>query len=104
MEEATSISLGLMDWGGEEEEGHPLIGPTDLPNQMDLEVVITFHQGLVFHRERTDAMLPNSAPSFHSAPNSEHMSLVDGFWALDTRFYVANFLDLELKIPIPAPI
>ena len=46
MEEATSISLGLMEWGGEEEEGHPLIGPTDLPNQMDLEVVITFHQGL----------------------------------------------------------
>ena len=62
---------------------------------------------LVFHRERIDAMLPNSAPSFHFAPNSEHMSLVDGFWAPDTRFYVPNFLDLELKVQtllIPAPI
>lgn len=48
IEEATSISLGLTDWGGEEEEGHPLIGPTDLPNQMELEVVTTFHQGLHF--------------------------------------------------------
>lgn len=47
MEEARSISLGLIVWRGEEEEGHhPLIGPTDLPNQMELEVVTTFHQGL----------------------------------------------------------
>lgn len=46
MEEARSISLGLIVRGGEEEEGHPLIGPTDLPNQMELEVVTTFHQGL----------------------------------------------------------
>lgn len=72
---------------------------------MDLEIGLPpFTRDSTCVSQRKDwCVLPNSAPSFHSAPNSEHMFLVDGFWALDTRFCVANFLDLELKILFQLP-